>query len=289
MRINCAHDSKAEWECMVKHAHRANQELRKHCKVLMDLAGPKLRTGTIRKGHRVLRWRISRDALGAVITPARIALVGREAGRVYDPVNARLPVPESFLRVLRVGDNVRLIDCRGRKRVLNVVHKSQHACLCTCERGAYVVSRANLSVRRNGTVAARAHVGTLPFVEEPITLQAGSRLLLTKEENLPRRHPLPAFPASVALCWTCLSTQKLDIRSSSTTVRSKVKFKRCIRITLLLKLPTQTPALPNSVRKGHQLTADESRNRRDHRERPSGFGFRGRSRRHRWAVLCPPP
>jgi pyruvate kinase len=44
MRVNCAHDSEREWESMITHMRRANQESGKHCKVVMDLAGPKLRT-----------------------------------------------------------------------------------------------------------------------------------------------------------------------------------------------------------------------------------------------------
>jgi pyruvate kinase len=45
MRVNCAHDSEREWAGMIDHLRRANLELGKHCKVLMDLSGPKLRTG----------------------------------------------------------------------------------------------------------------------------------------------------------------------------------------------------------------------------------------------------
>ena len=80
MRVNCAHDSEREWECMIAHMRRANQESGKQCKVLMDLAGPKLRTGPIHRGHHVVRWRVGKDARGAVVTPARIALVGKHAG-----------------------------------------------------------------------------------------------------------------------------------------------------------------------------------------------------------------
>jgi pyruvate kinase len=36
MRVNCAHDSEHEWECMIAHMRRAAQESGKHCKVLMD-------------------------------------------------------------------------------------------------------------------------------------------------------------------------------------------------------------------------------------------------------------
>lgn len=57
VRINCAHESEAEWAAMLTHVQRAAAHLGKPCKVMMDLAGPKLRTGAIcftqRKDRRV--------------------------------------------------------------------------------------------------------------------------------------------------------------------------------------------------------------------------------------------
>ncbi|MEN9225445.1 MAG: pyruvate kinase [Thermostichus sp. HHBFW_bins_43] len=47
VRINCAHDTPALWQQMIDHTRRAAQELGVNCKVLMDLAGPKIRTGPV--------------------------------------------------------------------------------------------------------------------------------------------------------------------------------------------------------------------------------------------------
>lgn len=46
-RINCAHDSADLWAAMVSHIRHANQVLNTDCKVLMDLWGPKIRTGEV--------------------------------------------------------------------------------------------------------------------------------------------------------------------------------------------------------------------------------------------------
>ncbi|MFI5400723.1 MAG: pyruvate kinase, partial [SAR324 cluster bacterium] len=73
-RINCAHGTAAEWKRMVEHVRGACAELRRPCKVLMDLGGPKLRTAALRPGPQVLRWRPERNELGQVISPARIWL-----------------------------------------------------------------------------------------------------------------------------------------------------------------------------------------------------------------------
>jgi len=71
MRINCAHDAPEAWSKMIQNLRRAERETNKRCKVAMDLAGPKLRTGPIEPGPRVLKYRPKRDASGRVVSPAR--------------------------------------------------------------------------------------------------------------------------------------------------------------------------------------------------------------------------
>ena len=52
MRINCAHDDEARWKKMIGHLRRAEKALGRRCQVLMDLAGPKLRTGPVSPARR---------------------------------------------------------------------------------------------------------------------------------------------------------------------------------------------------------------------------------------------
>ena len=193
MRVNCAHDTEREWESMITHMRRANEESGKHCRVLMDLAGPKLRTGPTHRGHHVVRWRIGKDARGAVVTPARIALVSKRAGEDSMPsppsADVVLPVSETMLRAARLGDTFRIKDSRGKMRKLTVINKADHSCLCTCERGAWVLSRAELSLERAGKEIDTSQIGDLPFVEEPIRLQPRDLLILTKGENRPPAPP----------------------------------------------------------------------------------------------------
>lgn len=47
VRINCAHDAPEAWKCMIEHVRRAAQEIGISCKVMMDLGGPKIRTGCV--------------------------------------------------------------------------------------------------------------------------------------------------------------------------------------------------------------------------------------------------
>lgn len=47
-RINCAHDDAAAWRRMVAHIRAASERLGRPCRVLMDVAGPKLRIEEVR-------------------------------------------------------------------------------------------------------------------------------------------------------------------------------------------------------------------------------------------------
>ncbi|HEY9629541.1 MAG TPA: pyruvate kinase [Coleofasciculaceae cyanobacterium] len=47
VRINCAHDTPEDWQRMIDHLRQAEQEIGTSCKVIMDLAGPKIRTGAV--------------------------------------------------------------------------------------------------------------------------------------------------------------------------------------------------------------------------------------------------
>ena len=71
MRINCAHDDASAWKRMIEHLRHAEQSLGRRCRVLMDLAGPRLRTGPIESGIQVIKWSPRRNPLGKVVSPAR--------------------------------------------------------------------------------------------------------------------------------------------------------------------------------------------------------------------------
>ena len=93
------------------------------CLVAMDLAGPKLRTGPIQPGPRVIRLRPGRDALGRVVTPARAWLTAAEdPAPAPEPGMPTLPVPGDWLSRRRARDVVPLRhDTRGAKRQVILV------------------------------------------------------------------------------------------------------------------------------------------------------------------------
>lgn len=51
VRINCAHDSPAQWRATLANLHRAEAEVGRRARVLVDLPGPKFRTGQLSPGQ----------------------------------------------------------------------------------------------------------------------------------------------------------------------------------------------------------------------------------------------
>ena len=191
MRINCAHDDPPAWARMVAHLQRAKRELARECRVLMDLAGPKLRTGALEPGPQVVEWHPRRGVTGEVTSKALIWLTP-DAARVPPPlaVDACIPVPEEWLAALVVGDKIDFTDARGSSRSLRVTATAGEGRWAECNQTAYVVPGTALAVvTASGADAAVANVGELPPVEQAIPLNKGDSLILTRE-------PLPGKPAT---------------------------------------------------------------------------------------------
>jgi pyruvate kinase len=191
MRINCAHDSPEHWGRMVTNLRKAEDETGRQCRIAMDLAGPKLRTGAMEPGPRVIKFRPKRDSLGFVTTPARVGLFppdddsGRSSG---EPI---LPVARDWLAKLRLQDEVEFSDARGASRKLKVVEKCGAGFWTESRNTAYVTPGIELHLRRNDRSVGYVDtvVGDLPSLERRLTLKRGDILFLTRD-------PIPGVDAS---------------------------------------------------------------------------------------------
>jgi len=194
MRINCAHDGEDAWAGMIRNLKRAREETGRPCELLMDLAGPKLRTGPLAPGPAVLKVRPQRDDVGRVLAPANVWLVSPAAGGaagIAPSLGVAVPVASSeALGELKRGDAITFRDARGSRRTLEVVRVEGDRCLTTLDRTAYFVPELELRVRAGGAKGkggARLQVGALPPRVQRLLLKPGETLILT-------RTPVPGRP-----------------------------------------------------------------------------------------------
>ena len=184
LRINCAYDDEAAWEKMITHARRAAKETGKSCRVLMDLAGPKLRTGPIAAGPELVKWRPYRDVYGNVKSPARIWLTASE-NQVPPPMpgDACLPVPGEWLKQLKAGDVIKFFDARGASRSLTVIGPMGYGWWAECSQTVYIESKTTLQLTRQDhrhCLPLCCEAGKLPAIDQWIYLDQGDTLLLTR-------------------------------------------------------------------------------------------------------------
>ena len=183
MRINCAHDGPDIWSGMIANLRRAEQALGRLCKVSMDLAGPKLRTGPVGDGPAVLKLRPRRDSYGNVIEPTRVWLTPDRAPRqAPSPADACLSVPADWLDRLDLTDTVRLRDARGARRRFQVVDKLAGGCWLEGNKTVYLTNGTRLQQRnKTGKLGRTALIGCIPGRESSIHLSPGDLLVLTPD------------------------------------------------------------------------------------------------------------
>lgn len=179
MRINCAHDDRQAWTAMVEHFRRARQELQRPGRVLVDLGGPKLRTGAVEESARLVRWQPRRDTRGLIISPARIWLTPAEAP-MTPPTSASavLPVNGAFLVKVKRNDMLQVVDARRKRATLTVVEEVGNDRWAESLRTAYVEAGAQIQLRRANGEVEKGTIGNLPIVVAPLVLHVGETLLV---------------------------------------------------------------------------------------------------------------
>jgi pyruvate kinase len=87
LRINCAHDGPETWDAMVANARKAEHALQRRVRILMDLAGPKCRTGEVKAAKGCKR-----------LHPGDEFLLVRDQFQPLEswPVQARCTLPSVF-------------------------------------------------------------------------------------------------------------------------------------------------------------------------------------------------
>jgi len=187
-RINCARDTEEVWDAIIRNVRQASQISHKPCKIVMDLAGPKIRTGELRPGPRVTRIRPRRDPMGRIIAPRRIRLIPDDVVWQGTKV-AVVPVPGDCIEYAHPGDEIRFKDTRGKKRRLSIVDKDDKGLVVELYKGAYIATGTKLRLcRREEGEKLSYQVGELPMIEQPLLLRPGDTLIL-------HRDSVPGAPA----------------------------------------------------------------------------------------------
>jgi pyruvate kinase len=185
MRINCSYDGPEQWVAMAQHLKRARRDVGRECRISMDLAGPKPRVGEIEPGPRVIKIRPRRDALGKVVAPAKVLLLGERTPDVSSHLDAAsIPIDAGSLASLRPGDRLDFVDTRGSLRRMLVKERIGDAVELECNRSAYLAS--GMELHHSGQLNGILRLGRLPARDQPIVLRPGDKIILSNSVAMGR-------------------------------------------------------------------------------------------------------
>nr|WP_255526669.1 pyruvate kinase [Photobacterium sp. BZF1] len=171
MRINCAHDSADSWHKMIDNLRLAQQSINKPCKVYMDLAGPKLRIGTMPSLGRFKRIKTRKNAHGQVVQNAEVEFYLQSKC-----VNNRpelVPVVALFDGGVKEGDIAVVQDGKGKARRLLVTQVFANKIIARCKKSVFFETDQIIELYRGGQLISRDQVALLPEVRDSITLYKG--------------------------------------------------------------------------------------------------------------------
>jgi len=178
-RINCAHDSPEVWDKIISNIKKASEEIGKEVKIAMDLGGPKIRTGKIIEGPRVLRCKPKKDAYGKVTEPGNVILVSESE---YTSQENTLPVTSGDLSKLKVGQILSVVDARSKRRQLRVVHSDNQGTRLETQKTIYF--EPGLVLHGSSDEIQDLVIGDMAPKENALTLKVGDVLWVTQEEVL---------------------------------------------------------------------------------------------------------
>jgi len=207
-RINCAHDTATDWAQIInaiRHAEdrltQAGQSVGRRCRILMDLAGPKVRTGPLELETRPLKLAVPKDADGrpSQILEGYLDSHAEYTGWVRRSGEASpfvIAVPQQHgLEIVHVGETLQFDDTRNRARTLYVLERlSPTRVRVGLQRTAYLQE----GILLRGESGGEFTVG--PVTPQPVDLwvQAGDRLHLYRDPEQPGHHARAGMSAGIS-------------------------------------------------------------------------------------------
>jgi len=188
-RINCAHDDPVIWQGMIRNIRRAETETGRPCRILMDLAGHKIRTGPIAPGPSTHHIRVQKDRTGKVVAPGYLILTSNPESPSVDNALFRVPIPKPLHKKLVPGMYLGFMSCQDKPRYLKVEKAlSDTDWLVSCEKSAYLVPGCTLTLTTGQQTDDQASVNQFTlgeFTGEPLDIRVfKNQLLLLTNGNI---------------------------------------------------------------------------------------------------------
>ncbi|HPR17489.1 MAG TPA: pyruvate kinase [Candidatus Cloacimonadota bacterium] len=177
-RINSAHGTTEEWMKMIDNVHAASERLRKKCKIIFDLSGPKIRTGIIPENTRSLKVQYQKDDDGNSIKPIQVIFGEPKKQDEEIPV---IPL-QNFARNLIAADTIlQYTDSRSKMRWIVVRKIWENGFLAEFDKPT--LFETGCPIAKNEEILFK--IGELSESKRPLYLQENEILIIKKDLDLP--------------------------------------------------------------------------------------------------------
>ncbi len=184
VRINTAHDRPEIWKKMAQMIHDINQQYREDCplKIYVDLAGPKIRTGDIKKGIEPFRI-CTKDMKTFMLVP--------ETGNITHLIdedgehrNAVIAVDDDFYRNLEHADMIEINDHDRKTRFYKIDTWTTEKCILKCGKKVEISAKTEIKIQQE----KRQYITTSPtnfkMLPDEIRVFEGDIILLSGRTEL---------------------------------------------------------------------------------------------------------
>ena len=191
-RINCAHDDPVVWQAMINNIRRAETETGRPCRIFMDLAGHKIRTGPIALESPVHHIKVKKDRNGNIVASGYLILSADPESLTTDTSLFRIPIPKELHKKLAAGMSLSFIDNQGKQRHLKIEKELTNTdWLASCNKSAYLPSGCKVDLYTTEQLHSKKRVdsfnlGKFDGQQLDIRVMKDELLLLTTDQVLGR-------------------------------------------------------------------------------------------------------
>jgi len=195
-RINCGHDNKHVWLKMIHLIHQAENATGRRCRIMMDIAGQKIRTGPIEAATALYHIKVKRNEYGTIISPGNILILSQdqfesETTKTFSSL-FKIALEDKPYESLKAGDYLEFIDIRGKKRNLEIIYnKEENIYIGQCWQSAYITPETVFQhSRRTGLKKVhhqqKVHIKSFQVFPAKIKVFVNDQILVTRSNTLGR-------------------------------------------------------------------------------------------------------
>ncbi|WP_295064439.1 pyruvate kinase [Sulfuricurvum sp.] len=179
-RINTAHDDSAVWRSMAEviAAINTQRDREEKIKIFIDLAGPKIRTGTIREVEMPIEIGSNKQVKEVMIYSTDAATKGETTDSVTQgKIPAQIAVDKKFFKKIGTAHPVEIIDANHKKALITLSEVNESYARGVINKKVFVNKKTKLKYGEH-----EGKVQNLQMQKDPIRLFVNDRLIITENE-----------------------------------------------------------------------------------------------------------